>query len=46
MLLCIDVGNTNIKLGLFSGAEMRSRCELPPRYITRPCLALRLLSSA
>jgi type III pantothenate kinase len=25
MLLCIDVGNTNIKLGLFAGQEMRSR---------------------
>jgi type III pantothenate kinase len=24
MLLCIDVGNTNIKLGLFAGQEMRS----------------------
>lgn len=24
MLLCIDVGNTNIKLGLFESAEMRS----------------------
>ena len=23
MLLCIDVGNTNIKLGLFNGSEMR-----------------------
>lgn len=25
MLLCIDIGNTNIKLGLFQGEEMRSR---------------------
>jgi type III pantothenate kinase len=25
MLLCIDIGNTNIKLGLFHGDEMRAR---------------------
>lgn len=25
MLLCIDVGNTNIKLGLFEGGQMRTR---------------------
>ncbi len=25
MLLCIDVGNTNIKLGLFAGEEVRAR---------------------
>lgn len=25
MLLCIDVGNTNIKLGLFAGEEIRAR---------------------
>ncbi len=25
MLLCIDIGNTNIKFGLFEGSEMRSR---------------------
>ena len=25
MLLCIDIGNTNIKIGLFAGEYMRAR---------------------
>lgn len=28
MLLCIDIGNTNIKLGLFKGEQLRSRWRL------------------
>lgn len=39
MLLCVDIGNTNIKFGLFAGAEMlyrwrvaTDRSRLPDEY--------------
>ncbi len=49
MLLCIDIGNTNIKLGLFKGAELGSRWRIatePERLADEYAMLLLNLLSA